>query len=202
MMMMTSLQIWMTICYYCQEFDYGGGSSSPMMTTMTGTNNNKNNKRPVLILDDFNKVSQEDFNFITVIYDWADYYNLLVFVLTSDEKIANQLLKLNHWRKLRPLRGSYNDYNSGCSTIQNTITKEQQNTTGGRVELPDGTLDDPEWIPMNWSHWQLQRLLECHGYTKEEIHQVNPKSEQNPYDVLIAAAKLRRKGGGGVVQQH
>ena len=192
-----------------QEFDYGdgGGSSSPMMMTMTGTNNkNNNNKRPVLILDDFNKVSQEDFNFITVIYDWADYYNLLVFVLTSDEKIANQLLKLNHWRKLRPLRGSYNDYNGGCFSNHKNTTKEQQDTittTGaGRVELPDGTLDDPEWIPMNWSHWQLQRLLECHGYTKEEIHQVNPKSEQNPYDVLIAAAKLRKAGGGGVVQQQ
>ena len=129
-------------------------------------------QRPLLVFDDFNEVSREDINFMNVVYDLADTYGVLVLVLTSDKPTANRLLKQNHWRRVRPLEGSYDP------------TK--------KIRLSNGTFDDPQWIQMNWTQTQLERLLGCHGFTDAEIVQVSPVNGENPYDVLLRAKAMLR----------
>jgi len=129
-------------------------------------------RRPLLVFDDFDEVSQEDYNFMKVVFDLADTHDALVLVLTSDKPTANRLLKQNHWRRIRPLEGSYDDKR--------------------KRRIPDGTYDDPHWMQMNWTQAQLECLLRCHGFTDAEIFQVSAVDAENPYDVLRRAKRILR----------
>ena len=57
--------------------------------------------------------------------------------------------------------------------------------------LSDGKFDDPAWIPMSWEKRQLERLLQCHGFTAMEIRALDVQAAENPYD-LLKRAKRRR----------
>ena len=128
--------------------------------------------RPVLIFDDFDQVTDEDINFISVVYNMADVYKVLVFVLTSRRDVANKLCKLNHWRRVRPLAGLYD------ASIP-------------RVTLADDTYADPTWNDLEWSQGLLRRLLKCHGYTQDDINSLDPQNNENPWDLLLRAQGLR-----------
>lgn len=95
-----------------------------------------------LVFDDFDEVSQEDIYFVNVVSDLANTYDVLVLVLTSDKPTANQLLQQNHWRRVRPLEGSYDPTR--------------------KMRLSDGTFVDPLWTEMNWTRTQHARLLGRH----------------------------------------
>ena len=128
-------------------------------------------RRPVIVFDDFDEVSQEDINFMKIVFSKADDYDVLVIVLTADAPTANKLCKLNHWRRIAPMEGSYN--------------------LGAKRRLSDGKFDDPVWIPMSWGKGQLERLLQCHGFTATEIQALDVQTEENPYDLLKRAQRLR-----------
>jgi len=145
----------------------------PMDLSLPAEFDTEVSRRPLLIFDDFDSVTDEDLNFMSVVYDSADKNGILVFVLTSNRSAANRLLKLNHWRRVRPLDGAYDE--------------------GTKIELADGSFDDPQWIPMNWTVMQLVRLLACHGFADDEIEQVAPIGGENPYDVLLRTKRRFRR---------
>ena len=128
-------------------------------------------KRPIIVFDDFDEVLQEDINFMKVIFLKADDYDILVIVLTADALTANKLCKLNHWRRVAPMEGSFN--------------------AGAKRRLSDGKFNDPVWIPMAWEKRQLERLLQCHGFTAMEIRALDVQAEENPYDLLKRARRRR-----------
>ena len=130
-------------------------------------------KRPIIVFDDFDEVSQEDLNFMKIVFSKADDYEVLVFVLTADSTAANKLCKLNHWRRIGPMEGSYD--------------------LAAKHRLSDGKFDDPAWIPMTWGKRQLERLLQCHGFTDTEIHALDVQNEENPYDLLKRAKRRRNQ---------
>ena len=60
-----------------------------------------------------------------------------------------------------------------------------------KIRLPNGTFEDPQWIQMNWTQTQLERLLACHGFTHAEIAGVSPVNGEHPYDILLRARAMR-----------
>lgn len=90
--------------------------------------------------------------------DDDDSFDCFVVVLTQQEDVANQLCRLNNWKKVVPMPGAYEP--------------PAGNSDGREQKCPD--LD---WNHMLWSHQQLLQLVKSHGvnpttvirYLKEKL---------------------------------
>lgn len=101
--------------------------------------------RRVIIFDNFDLVDKEDVQFIRSFHEQAFGGHVLVFVLTQSKVVANQILRLNGWQRIRPLAGL-------CSP---------NHTVGD--ELPElGYFPDPTWNQLHWTATQLENLVRAH----------------------------------------
>lgn len=106
------------------------------------------NARRILIFDNFDRVSEADVEFVRSFYEQAFGSKVLVLVLTQDEQTANLLLRINGWKRIRPLEGIYT-----------------ANHTEGEKLPACGYFAAPTWNPLTWTANQLQALVKVH-FTK------------------------------------
>ena len=98
--------------------------------------------RRILIFDNFDRVSEEDAEFVRCFYEKAFELQVLVFVLTQDSATANRLLRINAWKRIKPLRGI-------CTANHNE---------GDRMPV-EGYFSDPTWNQVTWTAVQLEALV-------------------------------------------
>ena len=70
---------------------------------------NMRRRGKVVVFDDFNNVTPGDCDFMFAIYRrMADHTpDLMSFIITSQEEVANKLLDMNAWIKMAPLPGTF-----------------------------------------------------------------------------------------------
>jgi hypothetical protein len=103
----------------------------------------------VLILDDFDKCGHDNVNITNMKSFCHDLYRLqdeasgtfdiFVVILTQSRDVANELCRINNWKKITPMPGSYVE-----------IPPEERDAA---------TLPDPNWTLMPWSEQELLYLV-------------------------------------------
>jgi len=154
------------------------------------------NKAPsILILDNFDDVGPDNANIKNMRHFCHDLHRLndrdgrskelFVFIITQSKTVANALCKINNWKKIRPMPGSY----AGLPPEESTAD-----------ELPD-----PNWTMMPWSAKELRRLVEKR-FSDSELDSISLDfitDGANPADVMatvremIARKEAAEKGGPG-----
>jgi hypothetical protein len=104
---------------------------------------------PVLIIDDFNKATEENKSFVEKLLQSAAPCGVLVFILTEKRDWATTLVGLNGGRKIKPLHGNVNhaDYTPS------------RNFTGV-----------PDWNSLQWPVETLRELI----LPRCETPEINP----------------------------
>jgi hypothetical protein len=138
-------------------------------------------KRPIIVFDDFNDVTDDDILLIQVLFPILDAQKVLLFVLVNKEATANKLVGLNGWRRVAPLEGI-------CRPIQSD----------------DGKTIEPEWMPIHWTRSQLEEIVRSR-YDNVIVQNMSDellKDDANPIDVLRYAERLSLTAAAAAVTQN
>mmetsp|Transcript_7562 Transcript_7562/g.20975 ORF Transcript_7562/g.20975 Transcript_7562/m.20975 type:complete len:166 (-) Transcript_7562:1214-1711(-) len=140
-----------------------GEDSSDALPTIAGLDLSFLQKKPIMILDDFNDVGEDDIKFMKSLYPIVEAKGVLLFVLVRDVDTANRLIKLNNWGRIVPLPAICRD-----------------------ISRPEDEERIPEWKAITWTQAQLQDIVRS---TLGEIPDGMPviADGQNPLDVLHKA---------------
>ena len=101
--------------------------------------------RRVIVFDNFDRMNDEETQFVRSFHEQAFGLNILVFILTQDEGTANFLLRINGWQRIRPLDGIY-----------------APNHVEGAALPACGHFPDPTWKRLVWTARQLEDLVRIH----------------------------------------
>lgn len=151
------------------------------------------NKAPsILILDHFDDLGPDNVNIKNMFHFYHDLHRKMdcsgasmkfhVFIMTQSMTVANALCKINNWKKIRPMPGSYNELPPEERTAQ--------------------YLPAPNWTMMPWSKKELQALVRKR-FSDSELEGIGPdfiKDCANPTFVIeiiqsIIAKKATEVGG-------
>lgn len=151
--------------------------------------------KSLLILDDFDTMGADNCNiefmkaFGKTLYDKQDQdnsYEFFVVVMTQKEEVANELCRINNWKKIVPMPGAYEPPQAGLNLVP---------------------LPDPAWTGMPWTKAQLVDLLKGRfanpvfsQFSEERINEIS--DGDNPTLVIrkfrrLAEAQRREAAPGG-----
>ena len=111
---------------------------------------------PIVVLDDVNRLDEDDAVLLRKIYKYSTDHRVLVFVLTDDEGIANSVAAMNNKERVRPLAGRFTldpgqtDYD--IVDAKNAFYSEFKPTTGK-------TAIGITWTPEAWPRFKQQEHL-------------------------------------------
>lgn len=126
---------------------------------------------PILVIDEFYWATEENAEFIRLLYKEASKCGVVVFVVTSDREWATRLIKLNGGEKVKPLAANVD--NLGYSGVEKFIV-------------------DPEWNDLWWEVSQLRFLVEpfCKLHNLDPGEVIPADSKLNPSEAMEKARLL------------
>jgi hypothetical protein len=135
---------------------------------------------PILVIDEFYWETEENANFISLLYKEASKLGVVVFVVTSDKKWATRLIKLNGGIKVKPLAANVD--NVGYTGVEKFIV-------------------EPQWNDLAWEVSQLRFLVKpfCDLHSLDPAEVVPANSKLNPSEamkqarLLLARKRMARK---------
>jgi hypothetical protein len=136
----------------------------PLPPTINGLDLTKVQNKPIIVLDDFDNVTDGDITFIQALFPIVFAHRVLLFVMVRNEATANKLLDLNGWGRIGPLKDICHRTPSG----------------------------EPEWTPIHWTQSQLEEIV-LSRYPNIDVESLSEELSQdgaNPLDVLIYAEGL------------
>jgi hypothetical protein len=93
---------------------------------------------PILIIDDFNEVTEANKGFVKELLRDAAKLGVVVFILTRDQDWATTLIQFNDGSKIKPLIGNVDNRDYDGTKVFDEV---------------------PMWNAMDWSVTQLRELI-------------------------------------------
>jgi len=143
------------LTYFDHISEVFGSGTTPWLSSLlvalqrSGDEKDKDRLPSVLIMDDFDSAGEDDVNITYMRHlskDLDDCFwrheksRCYLIILTQDREVANKLCRINNWKKIAPLPGSYVD-----------------------IEIDERTaekLPDPTWTLMPWSSEEMTAFVE------------------------------------------
>jgi len=118
---------------------------------------------PVLIIDNFNRDTDENLNFVTQLFQEASQFGVFVFILTSNKVWATTLVGLNGGSKIKPLYGNVNN--------------TDYEITGQFSGVPD-------WNTLPWPAENLRELVrpKCNRHGVDPATVIPDRAEMTPVE--------------------
>lgn len=125
------------------KVDYSSNWARCLVAAMTKKPEEK--LSPILFLDEFNERSKKDLQDLNKFMRECQNLGFYLIVVTSERTIANDVMGLNAWEKMRPLK-----------FIHNGPTENIQGQPGYEEDKA------PDWKDVYWTQEQLKMLVIAH----------------------------------------
>jgi hypothetical protein len=131
---------------------------------------------PFLFLDEFNDGSTVDLQNLNGFMRACQSLGFYLIIVTSDQKIADNVMSLNAWEKMRPLKYIHN---GPTENIEGQPGYEENKTAN--------------WKKRDWTHEQLKKVVIEREGEFGDYSFILPKS--TPTDALIRARQINEMQG-------
>lgn len=155
--------------------NFEGNWARCLVSAMTASPNSDKSEPPFLLLDEFNQVTEQDIREFDSFMRACENKGFYLIIITSNEDVANKLVALNAWKKIRPLQSVHD----GPAT--NIV---------GEAGYAENKV--PTWKTVQWTPEQLRKVIKIHLPNTDFDNFDFIKEGMVPTDALDAARKVVR----------
>jgi hypothetical protein len=127
---------------------------------------------PLLIIDNFNEVTEENQAFVKKLFQEASQYNVFIFITTSNRDWATTLVGLNGGSKIKPLYGNVNNADYDIYLKFSGV---------------------PDWNTLPWTAECLREFIrpDCEAWNIAPATLVPDNTVMSPVDAMDKLANIR-----------
>jgi hypothetical protein len=159
------------------EVDFTSNWARCLVSAMTKASKEK--LSPFLFLDEFNDGSPQNLQDLNRFMRACQNLGFYLIIVTSEKKIADDVMSLNAWGKMRPLKYIHD---GPTTNIEGQPGYEETKTAN--------------WKRVDWTHEQLKKIVTTHEGEFDDYSFILPQS--TPTDALLSAREIKSQVQGVV----